>query len=104
MTPKSECCLCNPDFGGDSVCDECKDHAAGYDDMRLRMECVGRALRRILKSLPADDISLLRYELEVQVEQNCAPELAQGDARDARIERWRREADAATINKETVTP
>ena len=102
MTTKDECCLCSPDFGADTVCDECKDKAAGYDDLRLRMECVGRALRRMLGQV--DPTSLTRYEIETQLATNCAPELARGDAREARVEEWRRQSDSASLHKAEARP
>ena len=85
MNSREECCLCSPDFGGDTVCDECKDKAAGYDDLRGRLTAVGLMLRHALKTAPAGSLVLAEIMVGLDL---IKPEMDAVDARDARIAAW----------------
>ena len=89
MTNKSECVLCNPDIGGNTVCDECLDKAASYDDVRLRLTLAGLAFRRIAKYTEFSDVGsdsrLAHHEAQNMVATNCKPELDRYDAMNKKL-------------------
>lgn len=60
-TPITECKLCNPDFGGDCLCDDCIDKAAMYDLLNLNHVKAGLALRRMRQTLMLD-MPILDFE------------------------------------------
>jgi hypothetical protein len=110
MATKQECALCNPDIGGDSLCDDCIDKAAGYDSLKSRLYLIMAALRRSRDACrkraqaTADELehTLQRTHadvLDIFLYGYFQPELAEDCERTRREAEFKRQVDAAALKK-----
>jgi hypothetical protein len=110
MATKEECVLYNPDMigGRDTLCDQCINKAAAYDEIHLDLMTIGLRLRQVLdhsSEMTAPEFAMYARIVVTDLLQNqCGTVLAEYDAQEKREAEFKRHAEAATLKKEGVIP
>lgn len=107
MATKDNCRFCAEDNALDTLCSDCIDKAAGYDDLKGRLRTIMRALRQDANSIhvsgPCEPgtargvVEAVEHYLGAIITLYLAPELAEEEARLAETIEFQRQAEQAAI-------